>query len=459
MQSLMTDESKEERKISRKDFLKLAAGAGLGVAAMALGGSALFQSNTGRQERTLTPTPVYAQGKYGAVGSPINLAVGYLPYASDILTADLIKQARLWEPYLPAGSNINWLKFLGGTLVTNNMLPDKVQIGYMGDAPSYRCLDILDSKVICMGSYEEGLTGEAAMQKFGEPKSLLQAIVVRPAAAEKYKTVDDLNGAKIGVPLGSIGHKQALTIEEDGWEITDVPNQIAQAPEGDRLAYPISGNRTAEKSVGQLIQFSGQKPGVKYGQVLDINTEIQMAQLRAGTIDLVCTWEPYVLWMEDKGIGKRLFTSTDTLCQCRTGTHFHVSSPIVARTDFIKARPDVVEGFLQAEEDAKEMLSKDPNGAAELIWSEIPEVPLEIIQKDVKMMIYDGRIHPEMMEHHRRSAKLWQDLGIYRGERTGWTPEQTVDYGYDPTFMNNIVQKRSQEGKWTSADLGILRNW
>lgn len=458
----MTDESNEsavERKISRKDFLKIAAGTGLGVMAMAIGGSSFFHSTTDTKSQPFTPNSANAQGKYGAVGSPANLTIGYLPYASDILTANLIKQAGLWEPYLPAGSKVNWLNFLGGTLVTNNMLADKVQIGYMGDAPSYRCLDILDSKVICMGSYEEGLTGEAAMKKFGEPKSLLQSIVVRPAAAEKYKAVENLNGAKIGVPLGSIGHKQAITLEQDGWELTDVPNQIAQAPAGDRILYPISGDRTAEKSVGQLIKFSGKKPGVKYGQVLDINTEIQMAQLRAGTIDLVCTWEPYVLWMEQRGMGKRLFTSTDTLCQCRTGTHFHVSSPIVARNDFIKARPDIIEGYLQAEEDAKEMISKDPDRSAELIHKEIPEVPLDILKKDVRMMIYDGRIHPEMLDHHRRSAKLWQDLKIFRGERTGWTPEQIVDYGYDPSFMDNVIQKRSQEGKWTSADLGILRNW
>jgi len=444
----MTDESEE--KISRREFLKLAIGSGISAAAITLGVNAFLR----REQQALTPTSAYAQGKYGAIGSPIDLKVGYLPYAADIITADLIKQARLWEKYFPSGSSVTWFRFLGGVLVTNNMLADKVQIGYMGDAPSYRCLDILDSKVISLGSYEEGLTGDAAMKKFGEPKSLLQAIVVRPDVADKYKSVEDLNGATIGVPLGSIGHKQAITVERDGWEVADVPKLITQAKAGDRIAYP-SVNKTA----GELIQYSGKKKGIKYGRVLDLNTELQMAQLRAKTIDVVCTWEPYVLWMENKKIGKRFITSTDTLCQCRTGTHFHVSSPILARNDFIKARPDIVEAFLQAEEDAKEWITKDPDGAAEVIWSDITDVPIEIIQKDLRMMVYDGRIHPEMMEHHKRSAKLWQDLRIYRGERTGWAPEKTVEYGYDSSYLNNVIQKRKKEEKWTSENIGTLRNW
>jgi ABC-type nitrate/sulfonate/bicarbonate transport system substrate-binding protein len=292
------------------------------------------------------------------------------------------------------------------------------------------------------------------MKKFGEPKSTLQAIVVRPDVAYKYKTIENLAGSNIGVPYGSIGHKQAITIEKDGWETDEVPSIIARAKAGNSIFYP-----SENKTIGELIQYSGKKKGVKYGSVLDLGTEIQMAQLRARTIEVVCTWEPYVLWMEKMKIGKRFVSSPDTLCQCRTGTHFHVSSPILARTDFIQARPDIVEAFLQAEEDAKESITKDPDGSANAISKEIPEVPIDIIQKDLRMMVYDGRIHPEMMEHHRRSAKLSQDLGIYRGERTGWTPEKTVDYGYDPSYLNNVIEKRKKEGKWTSENLGILRNW
>lgn len=442
-------------KISRKKFLKVAAAVGVGAAAAATGaGWFLSREKENPTPTNSGPTPSSGGGKYGAIGDPINLQVGYLPYAVDIITADLIKQAGLWKKYFPAGSTIDWQRYLGGTLVTNNMLADKVQIGYMGDAPSYRCLDILDSKVISLSSYEEGLTGNAAMKKFGEPRSLLQSIVVRPAVAEKYKTVEDLAGATIGVPIGSIGHKQAITIEKDGWETDGVEAKLNQAKSGDKIHYD-----SINKNVGELIEYSGVKPGIKYGNVLDIGTELQMAQLRAGTIDVVCTWEPYVLWMEQQGIGKRLITSTDTLCQCRTGTHFHVSSPLLARNDFIQQRPDIIEAYLQAEEDAKEWITKDPDGAADVISADIAEVPIEILRKDLKMMVYDGRIHPEMLEHHRRSARLWQELGIYRGERTGRTPEESVNYGYDPSFMENVIRNRKKENKWTSEDQGLLRNW
>src|SRR5919198_6230441 len=138
----MSGEEKE-RKISRRDFLKLAAAAGISVAAAATG----LGPSLEKMRQNLPPAPAYAEGKYGAIGSRIDLKIGYLPFASDIITANLVKQRRLLEKYLPPGSSVTWLRFLGGVLVTNNMLADKVQIGYMGDMPSYRCLDILDSKV------------------------------------------------------------------------------------------------------------------------------------------------------------------------------------------------------------------------------------------------------------------------------------------------------------------------
>ena len=448
----------------KRNFVKYAVGGGIGAAAIAIGAGAIASQGGAPAPTTTTTTAPASVGTttsssgtkagYGSVGEPVDIGIGYLPYAADIITADLIKKGNLWQKYFPSGSHIEWRRFLGGTAVTNNMLADKVQIGYMGDAPSYRCMDILDSKVICLGAYEEGLIGTSAMKKFGEPASFLQSIVVRPDVADKYPDVASLEGSTIGVPIGSIGHKQSMAVEQDGWELDGVDAAISAAPSGDRIYYP-----SHDKTVGGLIELTGSQPGVKFGQILDIGTELQMAQLRAGTIELVCTWEPYISWMEYKGIGKRLITSTDTLCQCRTGTHFHVASPILARNDFIEQRPDIIDGFLNAEEDAKEMMSKDPDNAAAILHADIPEVPLEILQKDLRMMVYDGRLHPEMVAHHEKSAQLWQDIGIYRGERTGWSPQESARYAYDGQFMDRVVDARKKEGKWTSEDLGILRNW
>ena len=105
------------------------------------------------------------------------------------------------------------------------------------------------------------------------------------------------------------------------------------------------------------------------------------------------------------------------------------------------------------------MMSKDPDNAAAILHADIPEVPLEILQKDLRMMVYDGRLHPEMVAHHEKSAQLWQDIGIYRGERTGWSPQESARYAYDGQFMDRVVDARKKEGKWTSEDWGILRNW
>ena len=213
----------------KRNFVKYAVGGGIGAAAIAIGAGAIASQGGAPAPTTTTTTAPASVGTttsssgtkagYGSVGEPVDIGIGYLPYAADIITADLIKKGNLWQKYFPSGSHIEWRRFLGGTAVTNNMLADKVQIGYMGDAPSYRCMDILDSKVICLGAYEEGLIGQTAMKKFGEPASFLQSIVVRPDVADKYPDVASLEGSTIGVPIGSIGHKQSMAVEQDGWEL------------------------------------------------------------------------------------------------------------------------------------------------------------------------------------------------------------------------------------------------
>ena len=73
---------------------------------------------------------------YGKVGDPINLVVGYQPYGTENLDAVVVREKDLWKKYLPAGSTVKMEIALQGSIIVNNMLAGKQQIGFMRDMPS-----------------------------------------------------------------------------------------------------------------------------------------------------------------------------------------------------------------------------------------------------------------------------------------------------------------------------------
>src|SRR5205809_100292 len=70
-----------------------------------------------------------------AKGEPVNIGVGYFPSWNGGWSGVVIKKKELWKKYLPAGSTVRWDVVLVGFPVFNGLLANKLQIGYLGDAP------------------------------------------------------------------------------------------------------------------------------------------------------------------------------------------------------------------------------------------------------------------------------------------------------------------------------------
>src|SRR5438477_5033222 len=71
-----------------------------------------------------------------AKGEPVNIGVGYFPSWNGGWSGVVIKKKELWKKHLPAGSTVRWDVVLVGFPVFNGLLANKLQIGYLGDAPA-----------------------------------------------------------------------------------------------------------------------------------------------------------------------------------------------------------------------------------------------------------------------------------------------------------------------------------
>src|SRR5262245_8975479 len=66
----------------------------------------------------------------------MKLTVGYQPWYAQTTTAIIIRGLELWKKYLPPDVEVEIQASLQGPVIINNMLADKVQIGYLGDMPA-----------------------------------------------------------------------------------------------------------------------------------------------------------------------------------------------------------------------------------------------------------------------------------------------------------------------------------
>ena len=349
------------------------------------------------------------QGKFGVPGGPATITVGYQPYCLQCMTANINKMARLWEKYLPKGSQVKWFRSLSGPLINNNMLAGKNQFGYMCDTPGLRNLDTVPAKGGCTGGYDPGEHG---------------AVVVRKDLydAGKIRTVKDLDGKKIGVPFGSFSHRQAY----------DVVHQFKVRP-----------------------------------KLLDQSTELQVTHMRAKNIDACITWEPYPSYLEYLGSGVRLLTGLEMDCTCisyrpQNAYHFWTTSDITLMVvDWLRDRPDIMVAYLKAEEEARDMWANNLELSAYYVWTDIPEFPQPVIRMVMEMNTPDGRfIHaptaPDgkrgLADHQKGIAMQWREAGYLTTEKSK-DPEKFVDNEIDDRFYRLALKELEAEGRWTSNRL------
>jgi NitT/TauT family transport system substrate-binding protein len=240
---------------------------------------------------------------YGKPGEPVHLTVGYQPYYSEAWSGVVMKGLGQWKKYLPAGSTVDFNIGLQGAIIVNAMLAGKQSIGYLGDMPAI------------VGATKRSVADLRIVASVGLSHDQCNVFFVRndaPRFAEPRAAIEWLNGKTVAVPKGSCT---------------------------DRFARAVF-----------------KKLNVTPGSYLNQSIEVITSGFRVGKLDAAVVWEPTASRLVVEGLARRVATGNE-LAEW-DGAFLDM------RSDLIRERADVVEGWLQAELDVERYLADPKNAVA-----------------------------------------------------------------------------------------------
>jgi len=236
--------------------------------------------------------------------------VGYQPYDTISYQAIVNQELGLWKKYVPAGTEIEFQPALQGTIITNNMLADKAQIGYMSVMPA----------TIACSKDEAEIKMVATL---GMSEGTRCSIVLVRADAPKFKSNEEvarwLDGKVIAAPKGSASDQYLLKFFD--------------------------------------------KFKVKPKEYLNQSIEVIATNFRAKKLDAASMWEPTLSRVAtDVGEGLARIVADGSACD----------NPdlgiLIMRADFMKKHPEVAKGYLRAELEAQRYLLDPAN------WAKVTEM-------------------------------------------------------------------------------------
>src|SRR5512134_189244 len=254
---------------------------------------------------SLSPGVFAADIDYGKPGGPVNLVVGYQPYYTQSWSGVVMRGKKFYEKYLPKGSDVEFQIGLQGAIIVNNMLAGKQNIGYMGDMPSI------------ISTTKQEVADVRLVANLGLAYDQCNIFLARndaPKFQNATQALQWLDGKTVAVPKGSCTDRYA--------------------------------------------QATFKKLKINPKEYLNQNIEVITSNFRAGKLDAAVIWEPTASRLVQEGLARRIASGASV--QENDGGF------LAMRADLIKARPDVVKAWLQAELDAQLFIA-DPKNSAEVI--------------------------------------------------------------------------------------------
>ena len=318
---------------------------------------------------------------YGKPGGPVTVVVGYQPYYTQSWSGVVMRGKKFYEKYLPKGSNVEFQIGLQGAIIVNNMLAGKQHIGYMGDMPSIVSTtktEVADVRLVA----NLGLGYDQC--------NIFLARNDAPNFPDATAALRWLDGKTVAVPKGSCTDRYA--------------------------------------------QATFKKLNITPKEYLNQNIEVITSNFRAGKLDAAVIWEPTASRRVQEGLARRIASGASV--QENDGGF------LAMRADLIKARPDVVKAWLQAELDAQLFLADTKNNA-------------EVVKMAKEQTTGFGE------------RVLWYSLyGTYDEKAGGQPVRNQLHYGFTPetrelltratAFLHSIksinvdkMRPEAVESKWT----------
>ena len=240
---------------------------------------------------------------YGKPGTPVELVVGYQPYYTESWSGVIMRNKKFYEKYLPQGSKIDFQVGLQGAIIVNGMLAGKVDLGYVGDMPgivSTSHSDVRDIRIVSV---------------LGLGYDQCNAFLVRNDAPQ-FQSPDEaitwLGGKTVAVPKGSCT---------------------------DRFAQEV---------------FKRFK--ITPSEYLNQSIEVITSGFRAHKLDAAVLWEPTTTRQVLEKLARKVATGASV--------NENDGGFMVMPKALIDQRPDIVNGWLEAELDAQLFFADEKNAMA-----------------------------------------------------------------------------------------------
>jgi NitT/TauT family transport system substrate-binding protein len=125
----------------------------------------------------------------------------------------VLKEAKLWEKWLPKGSTVEWKRNLQGPPVITDLVANKQNIGYIGDNPSIVATTKRDLAPISIVAVNEMSPGRMC--------GLMMVRVDAPAFKDHREAMKWLDGKTVGVPKGSCADRLGQhMLKREGVKVT-----------------------------------------------------------------------------------------------------------------------------------------------------------------------------------------------------------------------------------------------
>jgi NitT/TauT family transport system substrate-binding protein len=240
---------------------------------------------------------------YGKPGTPIDMVIGYQPYYTESWSGVIMRSKKFYEKYLPQGSKIDFQVGLQGAIIVNGMLAGKVDLGYVGDMPgivSTSHADVRDIRIVSV---------------LGLGFDQCNAFLVRndaPQFPNSDEAIKWLNGKTVAVPKGSCT---------------------------DRFAQAVF-----------------KKFKIAPSEYLNQSIEVITSGFRANKLDAAVMWEPTTSRLVLDKLARKVATGASV--------NENDGGFMVMPKALIDQRPDIVNGWLEAELDAQLFLADEKNAMA-----------------------------------------------------------------------------------------------
>ena len=237
--------------------------------------------------------------RLGRPGEPIQLSVGYMPYASNTWSGVVMRGKKFYDKYLPAGSSVAFASALDGVKIGAALAAGQHHIGYLDDAATLRDAAPAEATLV------------AALGVSHDQCSVLLVRADAPRFPSAAAALAWLKGRTLAAPKGSC----------------------------------------MERFARRLLR----RPGVSANLVLDQNIEVITTEFRAGRLDAAVVSEPSAARLVGEGSARRVASGA--------GGPPLDAGGLAMRTELLDQRPDVAQAWLRAELEAQQFLADPANAA------------------------------------------------------------------------------------------------